>query len=230
MKKLLKAFTLAEILITLGIVGIVAKLTLPALTQNVQQQIAETGLAKAINTLESVNAKMQLESGSKKINASYGHQGDQGIFTKYYLEALPTYLNGSYKMKKYTINGSSSNYPVFITKDGIVFTSDNPNSYTIRQATSPKYYSSCDSFITIDTNGAKGPNKYGKDQFRVVIDNYGAVIPYGGMQYAEYSGNNNVLWENGCPSNKSIKPTNPRACTGAIVDNGYKILYGYNAL
>lgn len=49
MKK--NGFTLAEVLITLSIIGVVATMTLPALMTNVQEQQARTGLKKAINTL-----------------------------------------------------------------------------------------------------------------------------------------------------------------------------------
>ena len=49
MKK--NGFTLAEVLITLAIIGVVATMTLPALMTNTQEQQAKTGLKKAINTL-----------------------------------------------------------------------------------------------------------------------------------------------------------------------------------
>lgn len=44
----IKAFTLAEVLITLGIIGIVAALTLPALIQNNRNKELQTGLKKHI--------------------------------------------------------------------------------------------------------------------------------------------------------------------------------------
>ena len=44
-------FTLAEVLITLSIIGVVAMMTLPALTTSVGEQQAKTGLKKGINTL-----------------------------------------------------------------------------------------------------------------------------------------------------------------------------------
>ena len=232
MKNLLKAFTLAEVLITLGIVGVVARLTLPALTQNVQQQAAEATFAKAVNTLETVNEKMKLEGASKKVSTSYVPNSDvSGVHAKDYLPALSRHLNGSYKQMNLMINGTNrNNLHTFRTKDGILFTATQ-NGIGVSPARSPKYYSSMDSLFVIDINGVKGPNKFGKDQFEVVIDNYGAVIPYGGAQYVEYHGGN-VLWEtnNGCPSRQDVKPNNPRACSGAIADNGYKILYAYNAL
>lgn len=44
-------FTLAEVLITLAIIGVVATLTLPALMTNAGEQQAKTALKKGINTL-----------------------------------------------------------------------------------------------------------------------------------------------------------------------------------
>ena len=49
MKK--NGFTLAEVLITLAIIGVVATLTLPALMTNTQEQQSRTALKKGINTL-----------------------------------------------------------------------------------------------------------------------------------------------------------------------------------
>ncbi len=46
-----KAFTLAEILITLAIIGIVAALAIPAVLANAQQQEYKTGLKKAVSVL-----------------------------------------------------------------------------------------------------------------------------------------------------------------------------------
>lgn len=49
MKK--NGFTLAEVLITLAIIGVVATMTLPGLVTNTGEQQAKTGLRKGINTL-----------------------------------------------------------------------------------------------------------------------------------------------------------------------------------
>ena len=49
MKK--NGFTLAEVLITLAIIGVVATMTLPTLMNNAGEQQYKTGLKKAINTL-----------------------------------------------------------------------------------------------------------------------------------------------------------------------------------
>ena len=52
MKK--NGFTLAEVLITLTIIGVVATLTLPSLMSNTQEQQAVTAFRKAMNTLNEV--------------------------------------------------------------------------------------------------------------------------------------------------------------------------------
>ena len=51
-----KGFTLAEILITLSIIGVVSALTLPNLSSGYSKQVTATQLSKAINTLENANA------------------------------------------------------------------------------------------------------------------------------------------------------------------------------
>ncbi|MDO5437439.1 MAG: type II secretion system protein [bacterium] len=46
-----KAFTLAEVLITLAIIGVVAAVSIPSVISNSQQQEFKTGLRKAVNVL-----------------------------------------------------------------------------------------------------------------------------------------------------------------------------------
>ena len=48
-----KGFTLAEVLITLAIIGVVAALAIPSVISNSQQQEFKTGLKKAISVLNS---------------------------------------------------------------------------------------------------------------------------------------------------------------------------------
>lgn len=75
MKK--NGFTLAEVLITLAIIGVVATMTLPALMTNTQEQQAKTGLKKAINTLTEAAATAQAITG-----LDYSSVGKIGDVTK----------------------------------------------------------------------------------------------------------------------------------------------------
>ena len=50
-----KGFTLAEVLITVGIIGVIASIALPALQNNYTKQQIPVLLAKAINSLETAS-------------------------------------------------------------------------------------------------------------------------------------------------------------------------------
>ena len=65
-----KAFTLAEVLITLMIIGVVAALTIPSVIVNAQQQEFKTGLKKAVSVLNSaITMNKALEGESPYDNA-----------------------------------------------------------------------------------------------------------------------------------------------------------------
>lgn len=57
-----KGFTLAEVLITLAINGVVAAISIPSVISNTQQQEFRTGLRKAVSVLNSaITMNMALE-------------------------------------------------------------------------------------------------------------------------------------------------------------------------
>ena len=57
------AFTLAEVLITLGIIGVVAAMTMPALIQNYRNQVVETRLKKFYSTMNQAIAMSIKDNG-----------------------------------------------------------------------------------------------------------------------------------------------------------------------
>ena len=59
----LAAFTLAEVLITLGIIGVVAALTMPALITNIQDRIQQKRIENINQKLSKVTDKMAVQSG-----------------------------------------------------------------------------------------------------------------------------------------------------------------------
>ncbi len=60
-----KAFTLAEVLITLAIIGVVAAITIPSVISNSQQSEFKTGLKKAVSVLNSaITMNMALDGES----------------------------------------------------------------------------------------------------------------------------------------------------------------------
>lgn len=61
-----KGFTLAEVSITLGIIGIVAAMTLPALIQNHRKQIVESRLSKFYSIMNQAVLLSEVDNGPKK--------------------------------------------------------------------------------------------------------------------------------------------------------------------
>ena len=59
--RLKKGFTLAEILIVLMVIGVIATMTVPSMMKNVQDAQYKTGLKKAYNTLANMTAKFGVE-------------------------------------------------------------------------------------------------------------------------------------------------------------------------
>ena len=60
------AFTLAEVLITLGIIGVVAAITIPTLVQNYRQHVVETRLQKFYTTFNQAITMAEAQYGDKK--------------------------------------------------------------------------------------------------------------------------------------------------------------------
>ena len=83
MKK--QGFTLAEVLITLGIIGVIAALTAPVLVKNSGTAKVGPALAKAVNTLEIANQNLLTENELTRITA-----------VPDYTSALPEFMNVSY--------------------------------------------------------------------------------------------------------------------------------------
>ena len=63
------AFTLAEVLITLGVIGVVASLTMPTLIQNHQKKVLQTQFKKAYSTVQ--NAYRGVEANEGYLPACY---------------------------------------------------------------------------------------------------------------------------------------------------------------
>jgi len=162
-----RAFTLAEVLLTLAVIGVVAALTIPAIITKVTKDQYATGLKKAYNTLKSVEREAVQEHGEM---ANWDWTGDcQTIFNNYFkphfdiLKDCGTTTDdgcfagiNSYKYLNDT--DAPTNFNVvsvykIITSDGISY------SYLKVPTTSRQ------GFFWVDINGKKKPNKFGRDLF-----------------------------------------------------------------
>ena len=180
MKK--NAFTLAEVLLTLAIIGVVAALTIPAVVTKVTKDQYVVGLKKAYNTLKAVEREARQEHGEME-NWDWSGTSTQQ-FEKYFLSHFDILKNCGATTEKgcfaegltdlggsYSSNfNSTSNYRI-ITSDGMSW------AYSRTGITTPLYYKG---WLYIDVNGLKGPNRFGRDifSFYVYPSNLG-IKPYG---------------------------------------------------
>ena len=105
----LSAFTLAEVLITLGIIGIVAAMTLPTLIQKHNTQVIETKLKKFYTTMNQAITLSEVDNGPCKYwwdaLSTLCPQGANSSFSE---ECLDTYYE-TY-LKKYLKNVDSVSF------------------------------------------------------------------------------------------------------------------------
>jgi len=77
-----KGFTLAEVLVTLAVIGIVAALTIPTLIQSSSQKQAKTSIKKAMSVLNQALA-MSIAENSLDANATNQSADLKGLFGTY---------------------------------------------------------------------------------------------------------------------------------------------------
>ena len=172
------AFTLAEVLITLGIIGVVAAMTLPTLIQKHQRLVLETQLKKTYTTFSQGIQKAMADDGVTSIkdteifNACKDETRDActQALEKYfkivnftdknnksreYISASKILENGKYILKK----RPSYKYPIIsYEEDGYLYSLADGEQFTINCSERHDY---CN--IRFDINGEKGPNIEGLD-------------------------------------------------------------------
>lgn len=74
--KLFKGFTLAEVLITLGVIGVVASLTIPGLMSAYNRHITETRLRGIYSTLQQAFRMYQAQFGDFSFTDSKDDEAD----------------------------------------------------------------------------------------------------------------------------------------------------------
>jgi len=241
-------FTLAEVLITLGIIGVVAALTAPALVQNASNAKIGPTLAKVVSTVETANQKMMQDEEISNLNVVENASPTNNSFVysySNYMEKLSKYIAGSsYRTTKITKNDYivaptyyNSEPFVFYNLGGLPFYFSNsitlifddwlPEStgdYSANRGSFKGYFAT----MYVDVNGLQAkPNVIGKDIFVFWVDKSGTIIPEGGKTYGWLiGGNSSNTWKGSgtyaCNSSQVGSGVN---CAGSIFDNNLKVIY-----
>ncbi len=170
-----RGFTLAEVLITMGVIGVVAALTIPSLSANYQKRVLTTQLQKAYAELSQAGSMALSEEMSSDIDRTRAFRDNnflQTYLTKSTSCGISSCFAQAYKsqwrgdndyeptrfpMTSYSCVRSAAGYSVCFGK----LSYDTNLNYGI-----------------LDVNGTKGPNKMGVDFYRIYFKKRGGLVGY----------------------------------------------------
>lgn len=160
-----KGFTLAEVMITMGIIGVVAALTIPSLSTAYQKRVMTTQLQKAYAELSQAGAMaLADEHGDNFRNSQILRNGD---FIRRYVNKSGSHSFASSYETDLDDNESFSHM--------MDYCSDCSCGKT-KAGASVCVGSNGDGYL--DINGTKGPNKEGVDLFMIGFGRDGAIGDY----------------------------------------------------
>ncbi len=181
-----KGFTLAEVLITLAIIGVVAALTIPTVVRNYQERQTVSSIKKFYSQISQAFKLAEIRNGSVDTwdwgTVRSGESADKIIdilapylkITKRCGKGKGCFWNGNYK----NLNGNTiwtnpennSEYAKARLADGM--------SFFIVITQSNCATGVCGN-VDVDINGDKKPNQVGRDIFMFVIQKNGSIAPSG---------------------------------------------------
>ena len=236
------AFTLAEVLITLTIIGVIAAITIPNLVQSYKKHQVEVGVKEAYSILNNAILMAKAEYGSidEIIDEAQTHNSSDKEKSDYFTN---TYLKPYLKYSKSCDRETSSTCKIVSVDRYKKLDGTTPNLGNLR----PHYWSSLAlnngmllgviggngyyPFI-VDINGGKGPNQVGVDLFYFGLSK--AVEP-GSWSYGYNRagngvgcGNGGALYDPNSPASWNVNKcdndiNNGYDCSCAIMMNGWKI-------
>ena len=150
-------FTLAEVLITLGIIGIVAAMTIPTLMNQTGQAEFKTGFKKIISTMSQAITMSVALNSSDFSNLTAGTTADTSIYGMFTsrMNVIDTAIDttgGGLRAGSFAAVDYSGNYTLFFS-DGMALSFPT----TCTTLTGGNLATSCRGIV--DVNGAKKPNK-----------------------------------------------------------------------
>ena len=234
------AFTLAEVLITLGIIGIVAAMTLPVLIANYQKKVSAKRLQQTYSQLYQAINMAQVDYGDMKnweINSNYGSDVDSSnpdlgvdmakAFAEKYLIKYLKY-NGRPDVKVLKNAGYGSYY----SKDKRTYLPDTNRTYIVELINGVALFIAYNvggqtnkysyPAIFIDINGKSNPNMLGRDFFMFELDSVSTLR----LRPAGYSITRDNLLKL-CSKNQEGAVYDNLYCTALIVKDGWEIKPDY---
>ena len=159
---LAEGFTLAEVLITLLVIGIVASMVIPAIINDTQDAEFKTAYKKALAVASQVIKQCYSEylfESSASVNDSIVFSNNFDVFMSKF-SVQKKCINSNNKQCWDSTGETSNGAPDFNAHS---FIDTSGMAWSLR---CPPYSSGWTSnYILVDTNGFKPPNKYGRDRW-----------------------------------------------------------------
>ncbi len=234
---------MAEVLITLGIIGVVAAITLPTLIKNYQKQVWVNQLKKTYSTLNEGFKQIVVSEGCTTLECTgLSEDDDYSVFdftkakTKekfvktfklgnvYVGSDMPDNSIYSYKTKYF--NGDEANFSDWCMHDesSLVGTTSNGEIISL--------FVGYGTWILVDINGLKSPNTWGRDIFLFSyfdINDTVMVTPCYSKKWNEFFKNFSSEEERIREINMDCSVTNDglsgMACAEKIIMDGWKMNY-----
>lgn len=218
-------FTLAEVLITLGIIGVVASITIPMLIANYQKKQTVTKLQKAISVINQAYRLSYDDVGEVTAEEARAMGGEE-YFQKYWepyikVASICNEIGCGYKNSGQPWKMPSGNtYPLRLQTDysRVGFNTFDGYFYMVVTVVGATTLRTSD-ILVVDINGINKPNILGKDVFvlkrKVDGEKGGIVVP------ACYSGSKSGI-DNNCS-----KTGNGDCCAEKIRRAGWTIDRSY---
>lgn len=194
-KKRKLAFTLAEVLITLGIIGIVAAITIPQLVNNYKAKRLRTQFLKSYSTIQQAFKEMEADDVSTdpttyntleyyKTFMNYLQAPmDCGIGDNKYLPCVYMRDSSSKDYKPYKTYDGKTNASMILFDDGQIALQD--GTLLLFENYAPRMRV----FVSVDLNGYNNkPNRWGYDLFTFqLVDNQLKAMGDTGTTYTNLS-------------------------------------------
>ncbi len=140
-------FTLAEVLITLGIIGVVAAMTIPTLMNQTGQAEFKTGFKKAVSTLnQAITMNVALDSADFSTLTSVSVKD-------MFLSRMNVISNTTGAITNGEFAATSGNYTLYLNDGMVVSINSASSNCSVAPGASP---TKCT--MLVDVNGVKKPN------------------------------------------------------------------------
>lgn len=222
-----KGFTLAEVLITLGIIGVAAAMTMPSLINDKRNKELYTALKKNYSVVQQALLMMENNEGDVVNWCTFPRNEFRLSFKKYFSGVIDCGLescvgHGGVDADGNAVTWMIKNYKTYNRKKNIVTSFFDDGQYKLTDGAmifieNPKTV--CDEtshmYITVDVNGIGKPNVWGLDMFTFQQTKNGKLLPMG-AEGTDYTDLNQYC------SLTSSNAMNGIACTQkALTDKNY---------